>query len=40
MIWDIPRETFANTSVYELDTTPAKGKLASYEGMVAENIGH
>jgi hypothetical protein len=39
MIWDIPRETFANTSVYELGTTPAKGKLASYEGMVAENIG-
>jgi hypothetical protein len=39
-IWDIPRETFANTNVYELDTTPAKGKLASYEGMVAENIGH
>jgi len=40
MIWDIPRETFANTSVYELGTTPAKGKLASYEGMVAENVGH
>ena len=39
MIWDMPRETFANTSVYELGTTPAKGKLASYEGMVAENIG-
>ena len=40
MIWDIPRETFANTSVYELGTKPAKGKLASYEGMVAENVGH
>ena len=40
MIWDIPRETFANTSVYELGTTPAKGKLASYEGMVAQNVGH
>ena len=40
MIWDIPRETFANTSVYELGTTPAKGKLASYEDMVAQNVGH
>ena len=40
MIWDVPRETLANKTVYELSTTPETGKLASYDNMVAEYVGH
>jgi hypothetical protein len=39
MIWDIPRETLASKTVYELGTTPETGKLATYDNMVAEYIG-
>jgi hypothetical protein len=39
MIWDVPRETLASKTVYELGTTPETGKLASYDNMVAEYIG-
>src|SRR4029450_11944257 len=39
MIRDIPRETLASKTVYELGTTPETGKLATYDNMVAEYIG-
>jgi len=39
MIWDVPRETLASKTVYELGTTPEVGKLASYDNMVAEYVG-
>jgi hypothetical protein len=39
MIWDVPRETLASKTVYELGTTPETGKLASYDDMVAEYVG-
>jgi hypothetical protein len=40
MIWDVPRETLASKSVYELGTAPETGKLATYDDMVAEYVGH
>jgi deoxyribodipyrimidine photolyase len=39
MIWDIPREKLVGKNVYELTTTPAVGKLASYDNLVAEYVG-
>jgi hypothetical protein len=39
MVWDVPRETLASKSVYELGTAPDVGKLASYDNMVAEYVG-
>jgi hypothetical protein len=39
MIWDIPRESLVGEYVYELDTVPAVGKVASYDKMSAEYIG-
>jgi hypothetical protein len=39
MVWDVPRETLASKTVYELGTTPEVGKLASYDNMVAEYVG-
>jgi hypothetical protein len=40
MIWDVPREALAGKTVYELGTTPEVGKLASYDNMVAQYVGH
>jgi hypothetical protein len=39
MIWDIPRESLAGEYVYELDTAPTVGEVASYDKMRAEYIG-
>ena len=39
MIWDVPREKLVGKNVYELTTTPAIGKLASYDNLVAEYVG-
>src|SRR4029453_5793333 len=39
MIWDVPRETLANKTVYELSTSLANGTLARYDNMEAEYIG-
>jgi len=39
MIWDVPRETLANKTVYELSTTLKNGTLAKYDNMEAEYIG-
>jgi hypothetical protein len=39
MIWDVPRETLASKTVYELGATPEVGKLAAYDNMVAEYVG-
>jgi len=39
MIWDIPRETLVNKNVYEVENTPAVGKLASYDNIAAEYVG-
>jgi len=40
MIWDVPREAMASKTVYELGTAPETGKLATYDDMVAEYVGH
>ena len=39
MIWDIPRESLVGEYVYELDTVPTVGEVASYDKMQAEYIG-
>src|SRR5438067_6421077 len=39
MIWDIPRESLAGQNVYELDSAPPVGKLATYDNLVAEYVG-
>jgi hypothetical protein len=39
MIWDIPRESLVGEYVYELDTAPTVGEVASYDKMQAEYIG-
>jgi len=39
MIWDIPRESLVGEYVYELDTAPTVGEVASYDKMRAEYIG-
>jgi hypothetical protein len=39
MIWDIPRESLVNKNVYEIDSTPPAGKLASFDDISAEYIG-
>ena len=39
MIWDIPRESLVGEYVYELDTVPAVGEVATYDKMQAEYIG-
>jgi hypothetical protein len=39
MIWDIPRESLAGKNVYELDSAPPVGKLATYDNLVAEYVG-
>jgi hypothetical protein len=39
MIWDIPRESLVGEYVYELDTVPTVGKVATYDKMQAEYIG-
>jgi len=38
MIWDIPRESLVGQNVYELNSAPPVGKLATYDNLVAENI--
>jgi hypothetical protein len=40
MIIDIPRETLASKNVYELSTAPKPGTLATYDDIVALNVGH
>ena len=40
MIIDIPRETLASKNVYELSTAPKPGTLATYDEIVALNVGH
>ena len=40
MIIDVPRETLASKNVYELSTAPKPGTLATYDDMVALNVGH
>lgn len=39
MIWDIPRESLVGEYVYEVDTAPTVGEVASYDKMRAEYIG-
>ena len=39
MIWDIPRESLVGEYVYELDTVPTVGEVATYDKMQAEYIG-
>lgn len=39
MIWDVPREKLVGKNAYALTTTPAVGKLASYDNLVAEYVG-
>lgn len=39
MIWDIPRESLVGQNVYELDSAPPAGKLASYDNLMAEYVG-
>ena len=39
MIWDVPRESLVGEYVYELDTAPIVGEVASYDKMRAEYIG-
>ena len=39
MIWDIPRESLAGQNVYELESAPPVGKLATYDKVVAEYVG-
>ena len=39
MIWDIPRESLVGEYVYELDTVPTVGEIATYDKMQAEYIG-
>jgi hypothetical protein len=39
MIWDIPRESLAGQNVYELESAPPVGKLATYDNLVAEYVG-
>jgi hypothetical protein len=39
MIWDIPRESLVGQNVYELDSAPPVGKLATYDNLVAEYVG-
>jgi hypothetical protein len=39
MIWDIPRESLVGKNVYELDSAPPVGKLATYDNLVAEYVG-
>ena len=39
MIWDIPRESLASKNVYEVESVPSAGKLASYDDISAEYIG-
>jgi hypothetical protein len=39
MIWDIPRESLVGENVYELDSAPAAGKLATYDNLMAEYVG-
>jgi hypothetical protein len=40
MIIDIPRETLASKNVYELSTAPKPGTLATYDDIVALNVGN
>jgi hypothetical protein len=40
MIIDVPRETLASKNVYELSTAPKPGTLATYDDIVALNVGH
>jgi hypothetical protein len=39
MIWDIPRESLVSEYVYELDTVPTVGEVATIDKMQAEYIG-
>jgi hypothetical protein len=39
MVWDIPRESLVGEYVYELETPPTIGEVASYDKMRAEYIG-
>jgi hypothetical protein len=39
MVWDIPRESLVGQNVYELNTAPAVGEVASYDKVRAEYIG-
>lgn len=39
MIWDIPRESLVGQNVYELDSAPPVGKLATYDNLAAEYVG-
>jgi hypothetical protein len=39
MVWDIPRESLAGQYVYEVNTVPNNGEVASYDKMRAEYIG-
>ncbi len=39
MVWDIPRESLAGQNVYEVNTVPTIGEVASYDKMRAEYIG-
>ena len=40
MIWNIPRESLVGQNVYELNTAPAVGEVASYDKLRAEYIGN
>jgi hypothetical protein len=39
MVWDIPRESLVGQNVYELNTAPTVGEVASYDKVRAEYIG-
>jgi len=39
MVWDIPRESLVGQNVYELNTAPTVGEVASYDKLRAEYIG-
>ena len=39
MVWDIPRESLVGQNVYEVNTVPTIGEVASYDKMRAEYIG-
>lgn len=39
MVWDIPRESLVGQNVYELNTAPTVGQVASYDKVRAEYIG-
>jgi hypothetical protein len=39
MVWDMPRESLVGQNVYELNTVPTVGEVASYDKVRAEYIG-